>query len=49
VLLWGSALSDVCCFKSPPKAMKGKKMNATMLRLPPLSKRSFPSYVTLAA
>jgi hypothetical protein len=29
--------------------MKGKKMNATMLRLPPPLKRSFPSYITLDA
>src|SRR5258708_23238172 len=29
--------SVVCCFNSAPKAMKDKKMNATTLRLPPLS------------
>ena len=41
----------VCCLllHVSAKAMKGKIMNATTLLPPPLSKRSFPSYITLAA
>jgi hypothetical protein len=52
-LVTGAALmfGFVCCLliQVAAQGVEGQKMNATMLRLPPLLKRSFPSYITLDA